>query len=103
MVAVDVEELHRVLDWLAEGAPSASRSEDVLAELCPRLVACGVPLARVAVFVMTLHPQIMGRSFVWRQGSTAVDVLDAPFDVLISKDYHTNPVFAVRQSRQPIR
>jgi hypothetical protein len=28
------------------------------------LVACGIPLWRVAVFVNTLHPQIIGRRFI---------------------------------------
>jgi adenylate cyclase len=35
----------------------------VLAELCSRLVASGIELWRVAVFVRTLHPQVMGRRF----------------------------------------
>jgi adenylate cyclase len=40
-----------VLDWLIDGAPSDARSEDVLATLCQRLIECGMPLWRVAVFV----------------------------------------------------
>ena len=46
--------------WLVDGARSASNSQDVLAELCARLVDDGLPLWRVAVFVHTLHPEIMG-------------------------------------------
>jgi adenylate cyclase len=46
--------------WLTDGARSATRPQLILAELCERLVACDIPLWRVAVFVRTLHPQIMG-------------------------------------------
>ena len=95
--------LDDVLDWLAAGAPTAPRPEDVLAQLCPRLIGCGIPISRAAVFVMTLHPQIMGRRFVWRDDRPEIDVLAAPFDVLASEDYHSNPVFAVHRFRQPLR
>jgi adenylate cyclase len=54
------------VDWLADGARSAAQSDEVLAELCDRLVACGIPLWRVAVFVNTLHPEIIGRRFIWQ-------------------------------------
>ena len=37
--------------WLAGGALSGAQSQDVLAELCERMVAGGIPLWRVAVFV----------------------------------------------------
>ena len=33
-------------------------SEDVLSELCQRMVDSGIPLWRVAVFVNTLHPDV---------------------------------------------
>jgi adenylate cyclase len=50
--------------WLIDGARSAPHPQQVLAQLCERLVACGIPLWRVAVFVRTLHPQVMGRRFI---------------------------------------
>ena len=72
-----------IVEWLADGARSAAEPEQVLAELCDRLVACGISLWRVAVFVRTLHPQIMGRRFLWLPG-VDVEVLDAPFETLES-------------------
>ena len=50
-----------IVAWLIDGARSGAAPEEVLAELCERLVACGVPLWRVGVFVRTLHPEVMGR------------------------------------------
>jgi adenylate cyclase len=37
----------------------------LLTELCTRIVALGVPLARVAVFIDTLHPIYGGHNYVW--------------------------------------
>jgi adenylate cyclase len=58
-----------IVDWLTDGARSAPRPEIVLADLCDRLVRADIPLWRVAVFVRTLHPEIMGRRFIWQPGA----------------------------------
>ena len=64
-----MSDVHEVLEWLAGGALSGPESQDVLAQLCERMVKAGVPLWRVAVFVTTLHPDVMGRSFRWQAES----------------------------------
>lgn len=58
------DRLQETIDWLVDGARSATDSAQVLAELCNRLVACGIPVWRVAVFVRTLHPDVFGRGFI---------------------------------------
>src|ERR1700730_6762276 len=61
-------EIRAVAEWLIDGARSASLPQQILAHVGARLVACGIPLGRAAVFVRTLHPNVMGRRFVWRPG-----------------------------------
>lgn len=97
-----MKDIKTVVDWLAGGATSAALSEDVLGQLCERLLECGLPLWRVAVFVNTLHPDIMGRSFVW-QVQMGVKVSAAPFAMMQTATYLDSPVVAVYASRQPIR
>ena len=94
--------IEAIAEWLIEGARSAPRSEDVLAELCPRLVAAGLDLWRVAVFVRTLHPQVMGRRFEWRAG-TGVSVEEAPFAVRQTAEYRDSPVAAIYASGATLR
>ena len=60
--------VEEIANWLADGARSADKSEDFLDALCQRLLSSGIPVSRVAIFVHTLHPQIMGRRFLWRKG-----------------------------------
>ena len=68
----------------------------------PGLLECGLPLWRVAVFVNTLHPDIMGRSFVWQE-QTGVKVTAAPFAMMQTARYLDSPVVAIYASRKPIR
>jgi adenylate cyclase len=91
-----------IMDWLIDGALSEPTPDGVLTELCERLVCVGVPLWRAAVFVRTLHPEIMGRRFVWRQGEKTV-IHDAPYATLDSADYLVSPVAAVLLSGEPFR
>lgn len=65
------------MEWLIDGALSDPTSDGVLTALCQRLVAAGAPLWRAAVFVRTLHPEVMGRRFVWRLGE-GTEIHDAP-------------------------
>jgi adenylate cyclase len=74
----------------------------VLAGLCDRLLACGLPLHRVAVFVTTLHPDVMGQRFLWRQGGDVV-ITEAPYAMLETETYHRSPVRTVFATAQPIR
>jgi adenylate cyclase len=57
-----------LFNWLLEGAPGATSSEQVVSRLCQDLNAAAVPVDRFAAFVRTLHPQILGRSFIWSPG-----------------------------------
>jgi adenylate cyclase len=97
-----MKDIRSAIDWLAGGALSGPRSEDVLAELCQRMVECGLPLWRVGVFVTTLHPDVMGRRFLW-QASSGVTTSEALFEVMETEDYRKSPFTAVYATRAPLR
>jgi adenylate cyclase len=94
--------IRAIVDWLIDGARSAPLPQQVLAQLSERLVACGIPLWRVAVFVRTLHPQVMGRRFIWRPG-TEVEISEAPFELLESADFLENPIAQVYATGRALR
>ena len=96
------EALGRIVGWLIDGAPSAGRPEEVLATLCERLAACGVPLHRVAVFVRTLHPNVMGQRFLWRPGQEA-EVTEQPHEYLETDGYLASAIALVHGGQGPIR
>ena len=92
-----------IVDWLIDGARSAPTGQQVLAQMCERLVAAGVPLWRVAVFVRTLHPNVMGRRFLWRPGIAEVEVGTASYDMLDEESYAKSPVVRVYETGQAFR
>ena len=91
-----------VARWLAGGARPAAQANEFMAQLCKRLVACGIPLWRTAIFVRTLHPAVMGRRFMWRQ-DTGVRISEAGFDRLEDDDYLASPVTHVYGTGLPLR
>jgi adenylate cyclase len=78
-------------DWLAAGARSAPDAEDMVGQLCDRLVGCEISLSRVGLFVLTLHPQIMGRRYLWEPGRQ-VDVSVGSFEAFETPDFRRSPV-----------
>jgi adenylate cyclase len=95
-------DISAVAAWLVDGARSASKSEDVLTEMCVRLTECGLPLWRVAVYVNTLHPQILARRFLWRPGVHA-GVDEAPFAFATNVGYRASPIIRIRETGETIR
>jgi adenylate cyclase len=94
--------IRAIADWLADGARSAVQPQEVLAQLSERLVSCGIPLWRVAVFVRTLHPQVMGRRFIWHPGSE-VETSEAPYELLETAEFRDSPIARVYETGRPIR
>ena len=95
-------DIEPIVAWLMDGARSAQHPPQVLAQLSERLLGCGIPLWRVAVFVRTLHPQIMGRRFVWRPGDE-VEVGEASLETFETADFLENPVARVYATREALR
>jgi len=62
--------------WLAQAGLSGTAEADILAEVCARCVAAGLPLGRVNIFIDTLHPVHEGRLFRWGYGPGESSVLD---------------------------
>jgi adenylate cyclase len=99
---MDAAELKKLIDWLMDGARSAPTPVALLAQTCERLVAAGVPLWRGAAFVKTLHPDMFGRSFVWRAG-TEVVVGSADFDLPESPTFIRSPLAILYNSGHEVR
>jgi len=99
MNAVDLQKL---TEWLIDGARSAPSPPRMMAETCERLLAAGLPLWRVGVFVRTLHPDIIGRNFVWRPDAEVV-VGSANYDMLDSPEFLNSPLAIVFGQGREVR
>jgi adenylate cyclase len=99
---MNATELQKVIDWLIDGARSASSPTQMMAEICERLLQAGLPLWRVGLFVRTLHPDVFGRNFIWRPGAE-VTTATAGFDLLDSPGFINNPLAIVFGDGREVR
>ncbi|HJQ59471.1 MAG TPA: adenylate/guanylate cyclase domain-containing protein [Vineibacter sp.] len=96
------DRIKAVVDWLIDGARSEALPQQILTRLGNDLVEAGLPVWRLAVFVRTLHPHIMGRRFLWRPGEEAT-VSEAPYDLLETPLFRDSPVAEVTRSGIALR
>jgi adenylate cyclase len=99
---MNARNLQTLTDWLIDGARTATSPTEMMAATCEHLVDAGLPLWRVGIFVRTLHPDVFGRSFIWRPGAE-VKVTAADFDVLDSVEYKTSPLAVLYESGREVR
>ena len=99
---MDALALRNLTEWLIDGARSAPNPPRMMTETCERMVAAGLPLWRVGIFVRTLHPDVIGRNFLWRPGAEIV-VGTANYDVLDSPEYGRSPLKIVFGEGREIR
>jgi adenylate cyclase len=99
---MNIAELQTLNDWLIDGGRSATSPSKFMSECCERMVAAGLPLWRVGVFVRTLHPEIYGRNFIWKPGAE-VEVGSVDYNILSSPDFHKSPLIIVFQQGREVR
>jgi adenylate cyclase len=99
---MNASSLQELIGWLMDGARSAHTPTALLAQTCERLVEAGIPLWRGAAFVQTLHPDVFGRSFVWRPGAEVV-VGTIEFDAPDSQEFTRNPLAILYKSGHEVR
>ncbi len=99
---MNISEMQKLIDWLMDGGRSAAGPTRFMAETCERMVAAGLPLWRVGIFVRTLHPDIYGRNFIWKPGAE-VEVGTVDYKILESPDFHTSPLIIVFQQGLEVR
>ena len=99
---MNTAEFHDLIDWLIDGARSAPTPTRMMSEACERTVRAGIPLWRCAVFIRTLHPDIYGRAFFWRQ-HTDVVVQEAEFDPFATPEFQNSPLAILQQSGRELR
>jgi len=99
---MDPSKLQKLADWLIDGARSAPSPSRMMSETCERLVAAGLPLWRVNVFIRTLHPDIFGLSFVWRPGEE-VTMTPASYAAPDSQEFKSSPLAVMYETGSEVR
>jgi len=95
--------LQPVIDWLMEGARPSRLPRDVLLETCRRTLAAGLPISRVGVFVRTLHPNTVGRAFIWQADKNLIEMTEAGHELLESEAFLKSPIRVVMTEGVEVR
>jgi len=95
-------EIQRITNWLIDGARSSGTPSEMIAEVCEHLVAAGLPLSRFGIFIRTLHPEIFGRNFIWRQGQK-VEIGTVDFEILETPEFARSPLRIVFEEGLEVR
>ena len=86
-----------------DGARPSRLPGDVLLDTCQRTVAAGLPLYRVGVFVRTLHPNVLGRAFIWQADKGKVEVTEAAHGLLETEAFLKSPIRVVFNEHEEVR
>jgi adenylate cyclase len=95
-------ELKTLTDWLIDGARSEPNPAKMMAQACERIVAAGLPLWRVGIFIRTLHPDIFGRRFIWKLGAE-VEIGAVDFSFQDSAEFSNSPLSIVFRNGIEVR
>jgi adenylate cyclase len=90
--AIDVGPL---IEWLLGPRAPGRTPEESFGDLCRALLERGVAIYRVGLFVRTLHPNVAGRAFFWREDRDSVEVDSADHSWFGTEDHLKSPIHAV--------
>ncbi len=62
---IDAAAIDELVDWMIDGARPSASARQIIDGICRRVVGAGVPVGRFALFINTLHPNVVGRRFTW--------------------------------------
>ena len=91
------------LDWLVRESGAIPFVDNLLAELCSRLVEDGLPLARVSLHLRTLHPQFLGARMLWHRGMDTAELSLVGHSMRDDPRFLHSPVRALYEGAEGIR
>ena len=91
------------LDWLVRETVGQPFLDNLYGELCDRLRAEGVPLARATMHLRTLHPQFQGARVLWRPGMAEPELRLLEHGTFDDPRFTNSPVRALYEGAEGFR
>jgi adenylate cyclase len=98
----DILHVSPVVEWLLNEGWTVTDSTALIEEFAARLVAQGVPLSRLLVFIHSLQSQAMGVRFTWNRDSGCAESWSAPHSVMETGTFRDSPVFAIIEGTKAV-
>jgi adenylate cyclase len=94
---------HEILDWLVTSTQGDRFIDNIFVEMCNRLRAQGVSVARATLFLNINHPLWRGARFLWEAGATSPTVNMFDYGLEESERYINSPIRAIEEGTDKIR
>ncbi len=91
------------IDWILREAWEATTVEELVGRLARCLAENGVPLWRLSLIIRTLHPQLLGRAYVWQRDKDEIELRRLPHSSLESPAFLNSPLVPIFQGAGGIR
>jgi len=93
----------KVLDWLVHDTRSQRFVDNILVDMSERLVASGVPVARVSLHFQTNHPQWRGARLLWRTGLAEAEIDLYGYEVENTQTFLRSPLKVIHDGADELR
>ena len=90
-------------EWLLAEGRNVAETPELLGELYRRAVAGGLPLWRVQLTMLTLHPQLVGTRYTWRRDAGKVEASPIAHGTQNTKEYRSSPYAGIYEGAGGIR
>jgi adenylate cyclase len=100
--SLDRAAIDDLVAWMVDGGRPSAGIRDIIEGVCLRLTAAGVPLFRFALFIYTLHPNLLGWRFTWTP-EEGVRQAEGKIGLFTTEEYTANPLPTVLETQRPIR
>jgi adenylate cyclase len=94
---------HDDLRWLLEDGRRHVSLAALVDELCWRLVAGGLPIARASVNVGTLHPQLIGFGARWTAANGRTEELTLAHGLQSTEAFRNSPFYRIYEHGETVR
>jgi adenylate cyclase len=99
---IDQKAIDELIYWMVDGARPSANARDIVEGICKGLVAAGLPISRFALFIYTLHPNMIGWRFTWTP-EKGVEASKGPMGLFSTEQYTANPLPTVIEKQISIR
>lgn len=92
-----------VFRWLLEDTGGERYIDVVFVEMCERLMAAGVPVARATLFFDGYNPEWLGARILWTEGMRSADLQTFDYGIDERPEYLNSPMHLVNSGTAEVR
>lgn len=91
------------IDWLLREGWNTGNPSELTERFARMLVSSGTPVARLSVFLRTLHPLLIGSAYVWRSDEERINSFVLTHETLSSPTFLDSPLVSIFKGAGGIR